>query len=356
MRRANGEGSMTQRKDGLFQYAVTVGLRADGSYLRKFFYGKTQGEARNKYKAYLKDNPLPLEKVKTVEEYALNWLPTYKQGKVTAGTYYEYELIVNNVIIPALGKLKLPEVRRTHIESMMRSVSGFSVSRQRKVCFLTKAIFDAAIEDKFCRENPALKVTVPKAVQKEIEIYKPNEIQKIGESNDPFLPYVALLLLTGMRRGELLALSWRNVDYTEGVIHVKQALSDGQIKDKTKGKKDRLIPIYPELKAVLEMIPKTGTMVITSDGKKPMTINQFHHRFRKFIDSIGIEYKSPHKLRHSIATYMVKSGIPLPIVQNILGHSSVTMTEKYTHVNAEDLKASLSKLKFNDVNSDVERP
>jgi integrase len=345
-RRANGEGSIALRKDGRYQYSVAIGTNADGSFKRKFFYGKTPTEARNKYKKYLKDNPIPLEKVKTVGEYAENWLPTYKKGKVTNGTYYEYELIVNNVIVPVIGKIKFPELRRTHIEAMMRSVSKFSVSRQRKVIFLTKAIIDAAIEDHFCRENPAAKVTAPKAIQKEIEIYKPNEIQAIGESNDPFLPYVALLLLTGMRRGELLALSWRNVDFDDGVIHVKQALSDGEIKDKTKGKRDRLIPIYPELKAVLEMIPKTGFTVVTSDGTRPMTIGQFRYRYKRFIKSTGIEYKSPHKCRHSIATYMIKSGMPVPVVQGNLGHASVTMTEKYTHVSTEDFKNNIVKLKI----------
>jgi integrase len=345
-RRANGDGSFYHRKDGRVEYKNVVGIASDGSYIRKSFYGATEAECRDLYKKYLKDNPVPLEKIKTMGELAKNWLPIYKKGKISDGTYYEYELIINNVIIPNIGKVKLPELRRAHVEQMMRTVSGFSASRQKKVCFLTKAILETAVEDRYCRENVAAKVTPPKAVKKEIEIYTTSEIKKLFAHEHPFLPYAALLFLTGMRRGELLALSWRNVDFAEGFIRVKQALSDGQIKDKTKGKKDRLIPIYPELKSALEAIPKTALTVFTSDGIHPMNKDQFNWRFKAFVKSAGVEYKSPHKCRHSFITYMLKSNVPLHIVQAIAGHENMEMTERYTHVNTEDLKDNIVRLKF----------
>jgi len=343
MRRANGEGTYIVRKDGRIEYRVNVGLSADGERLRKSFYGTSKPNARAKYTKWLKSNPVALEKVKTLGEYAENWLPIYKKGKVSDGTYYEYDLIVK-MIIAQLGKIKFPELRRSHIEKLMRSVSGFSISRQKKVCFLIKAIIASAVEDRFCAENVAASVEPPKAVKKEVDIFSSDDIKKLLALDHPFAPVVRTLFYTGMRRGELIGLSWRNVDLKNKVIHVTRALSDGEIKEQTKGKCDRVIPISPDLAAVLKAVPRIGLTVFCMDNGQPMTKDYYNYWFKRFVQLAGVEYKSGHKCRHSFVSYALSSGMNVRFVQQIAGHADLEQTENYAHVIPKDFK--MKKLKF----------
>ncbi len=343
MRRANGEGTYITRKDGRVEYRVIVGLAADGSRLRKSFYGTSKPDARAKYTKWLKVNPVALEKVKTVGEYAENWLQIYKKGKVSEGTYYEYDLIVK-YIIKTIGKIKFPELRRSHIEMLMRSVSAFSISRQKKVSFLIKAIISSAIDDKFCAEDVAKNVDPPKAVKKEVDIFSSDDIKKLIAFEGAFSPVVKTLFYTGMRRGEIIGLSWKNVDIKNGVIHVTRALSDGEIKEQTKGKRDRLIPIAPELLPVLKSLPRKGVTVFCREDGSPMTKDYYNYHFRRFLQLAGVEYKSGHKCRHSFVTYALSSGMNVRFVQQIAGHSDLEQTENYAHVIPKDFK--LKKLKF----------
>ncbi len=345
-RRANGDGSVKERKDGRFEFRVVVGMDLNGKYIRKSFYGKTATDAKSGYKTYLKDNPVPLEKVRTLKDWAENWLKVYKLGKVEDITYHKYEIIVKSRIIEQLGHLKLAEIRPVHIEKLMRSVGHMSYSMQSKTCILIKGILRDAVENHYCKENVAIRIKPPKEVKKEIEIFKRSEIQKIISSDHPFAPIIKLMLMTGMRRGELLALSWRNVDYEENVIHVKQAYSDGIIKDTTKGKKDRVIPIGPELREVLDGLPRGDCFSVLSDGDTPMTPDKLKYRYTAFLKAVGVEYKSPHKCRHSFITYLIKSGVPIPVVQALVDHKDMSTTEAYMHVNIDDLKDNIVKLKF----------
>jgi integrase len=345
-RRANGQGTFYHRQDGRIEFKAVVGMAMDSSYIRKSFYGKTESDAWDSYLKYLKDNPIPLEKIKTVEQWVNSWLPTYKKGKVTDGTYYEYELIVNNVIVPNIGKVKLPELRRIHIEKMMRTISKFSVSRQKKVCFLTKAMLKAAVEDHFCKENVAANITPPKEDKKEIEIFPPEDIAKLLNYEHHFAPVVKFHLYTGMRRGEIIALSWRNVDLKHNIIHVKQALSDGEIKDRTKGKKDRIVPIVPELKSLLETLPHAGFTVFCIRDGKPMTKDYYNYWYEKFLNLTGVEYKSGHKCRHSFISYAINSGMNIRLVQEIAGHADLEQTENYAHIIPKDFKKNVRKFKY----------
>jgi len=84
---------------------------------------------------------------------------------------------------------------------------------------------------------------------------------------------------------------------------------------------------------------------LSVDGK-PMTKDQFNYRYKKFIKASGVEYKSGHKCRHSFATYLLNSGVNIHVVRELLGHSDIATTQIYTHVNTEDLKDNIIKLKY----------
>lgn len=345
-RKSNGDGSLKHRSDGRWEYRVTIGKDENGKPIRKSFYAKAPTAAKRLYKEYLAANPVQLDRVFSLKDWATKWLEIYKDGKVTEGTYYEYELIVNNAIISQIGAVLLPELRQVHIEKLMQSVSTFSASRQKKVVFIIKSILKSAVDNNYCESNVAEYLKPPKAVTKEVQVFAKEHIKAILGSTHPFAYVVQILCLTGLRRGELIALSWHNIDLKNGIIHVCDSLSDGKIQPRTKGKKDRVVPISPALADFIKRIPKHGIYVISDEFGEPLTKDQFNYRYRSFIESLGIPYLSPHKCRHSFATYLLRSGADIRAVQEILGHADLSMTQVYTHVNIDALKRNVKKLKF----------
>jgi len=102
-----------------------------------------------------------------------------------------------------------------------------------------------------------------------------------------------------------------------------------------------------DLAALLSDIPKTSEYVINYNGHIA-TLAWFRSQYDSFFKTIpSVDKKTSHKLRHTFASYLVKSGVDIRVVQEILGHTDITTTQIYTHVDLDGLKKSISKLNFN---------
>ena len=132
-RHTNGSGSFRKRADCTIEYRASYGYGMDGRLIRKSFYGKTQAECRDKKKEYDKTNPVAIEKVYTVAEWASRWLELYKKGKCSANLYAQYKSIVEKYINPTIGKLNLYSVKPAHIIEMMSKYKNMSKSHVRRV-------------------------------------------------------------------------------------------------------------------------------------------------------------------------------------------------------------------------------
>jgi integrase len=362
-RQKNGTGSFRQRPDGTVEYRVYLGIGPNGKPQRPSFYGNTEADALKAYREWLKDDEksVTIENVSTVEEWSKQWLELYKETRVSWGTYNEYEIINKKHIIPQIGSVKLQDLRPAHIEKLINSLSKgggakkdkpYSMSRKKKVRFLIRAMLDSAVENGYCAKNVASNVKLEKAQVKEVEAFPQDAIDEILKFADkhPFGYVVKLLLYTGLRRGELLALKWGSVDIPSRKMRVWQSVSrvkGGQEeRDTTKTRKERIIPISDDLKALLESIPVAGLYVVSENGRG-LTIDQFNHRYKKFFDDLPeVEYKSAHKCRHSFASYLLKGGADIRAVQILLGHSQLATTQIYTHVDLDGLKTNITKLKY----------
>ena len=377
-RQRNGTGTVVERKDGIFEYRVSMGIGIDGKKLRKSFYGKTSKDAIDKYKEWLKNSDnVPIEKVSTVGEWADKWLKIYKEGNISYITYSDYAGYIKNHIKPKLGSLKLEQVRPAHINQFFRGLTKtnkkgeplpgtkLSDSAQRKIKILLDNIFDSAIENRFCKTNPAQNIKLEKKPQKEVEIFKQSEIDAILN----YVPvhkdgtYIAILLYSGLRIGELLALQWTDVDTTKGIITVRRALKhtkDGDVVgDTTKGKRIRQVPISGEIKELINSLPRTSIFVVPRENGENHTHSSFNTIYNGFFNDLNanlakenpeshqvIPLLSAHKCRHSFATYSAKAGIPLSILQKMLGHAQIGTTQIYINIDTSDLTSNISKLTF----------
>jgi Site-specific recombinase XerD len=303
--------------------------------------------------------------VKTVKEWALHWLEVYAKPKVSYGTYSNYKMYVNNHIIPVLGHIKLQDVRPANIAKLYaedKNTRGEPSSRASlrdiKTCLF--GIFDTAIDNSLCGKNPAAKVPLPEKKQHEIQVYSPAQMQFIVDYLDKHKhgAYIAFLLYTGMRVGEMLSLMWSDIDTQNKTITIRRTLTKSEAGivagDGTKTRQVRTIPYDSVLEKHLDRLPKTGMFVFSRSNGEHHSHKTFETIYKRFINDLNsslsdgekIPYLSPHKCRHTFGTYLLRSGADIRVVQAVLGHTTIKTTEIYTHVNVDDLRDNIKKLKY----------
>lgn len=351
-RRAKGTGCLTQKKNGTWEYRVYLGVGTNGKPMYKSFYSKSKKEVINKHKEWLKNGEIAVEKVQTVEQWAKQWLLIYKKDKVQFSTYSNYELYVNKHVVPEIGNLKIENVRPADIEKLFKHKTQLSLSSQRHLRLTLKQIFETAINNRLCTSNPVGRLNTPREEEKKPQVFSSDNLKKMITAipTHCYGHYIGLLIYTGLRMSELLALQWGDIDFKNEIITVRHSFTrkegGGYTMKSTKSGKERYIGITKELETILLSIPKTSLFVINDNGDY-LTPHQFEKRYKHFFEDNNIEYLSPHKCRHTFATNLLEQGANIRAVQDLLGHSTIVMTEKYTHTNIEQIKKATAKLSYN---------
>lgn len=239
-----------------------------------------------------------------------------------------------------IGNPYLDEISSYKIEKFKskRLSNGIAQSSVNRNLALLKTMFNLAIDWGYCKENPVLKVKFfsEKDNIKE-RILSRHEEQKLLESCSEHLkPIVLTALHTGMRKGEILNLSWPKVDLKKRVIRV----------EKTKSGKIRLIPInaslFKELALLRVLNAKSDYLFLNPMTGQPM--QDIKTAFRGAVRRSGIEGLRFHDLRHTFASRLIESGVDIVTVQNLLGHYSVVVTQRYTHSSAEQKRKAVENL------------
>ena len=214
-----------------------------------------------------------------------------------------------------------------------------------------KMIFDYAIFKEYISHNPITVCKVPKKAPKNgRQLPSDDDIKIIKEQLDSLWGlYCNLLLYTGMRREEALALTYEDIDFKSNMIYVSKALifENGKSYIRNSLKSDagrRCIPLLAPLKNILD--PNGNGYLFTLKDDKPLLKHEFDTGFNKFRKEVGISCTS-HQLRHYFATLCFDAELDEKDVQDIMGHSKISLTkEVYTHIR-EERKAKTAK-KLND--------
>lgn len=239
-RRARGEGSVYKverpRKDGskkIFWRAEITLANPDRHHTRqyKFFDAPSQGEAvakRDKWKLENYNSTFVQPTEKTVKSYLTSWFASKRNLK--ASTVAVSEVYLNSYIFPYIGGIKLQQLKSEQLTDLFntlqktggRKKTGLSSATLRKVHFLLFSALEKAVDDSILAKNPLTKLEIPKAVKAKIKPLSTEDIKLIFSDGktDQIFPAVALAVSTGIRRGELLALKWENVNFTEGYISI----------------------------------------------------------------------------------------------------------------------------------------
>ncbi len=258
-----------------------------------------------------------------------------------------------------LDNKEMDDIKPIDIISALKSTFKMSSDRQRTAYFLIKRVFREGIVNEVCNSNPVIYVKVPKKVRKDVEYFDTESLQKLFDCDTKISRMFELDLWTGLRRGELLALHWDNIDLDKGYIKICQTLvhtKNGDIiKQTTKSRKDRLIPLHPEAKAILKRIRsqdcENGFLFTSEVTGKLISLRQYNRLYRAFYSAQREKYPdliflSPHNLRHSFATYILQSGGDIETLRALLGHVDISTTQRYVHSNYSQMKKAVENLKF----------
>lgn len=374
----------TLHASGLVEVKVTVGKTIDGKRIQKSFYGTSKLAARNKADEYLTQQAVAeqtgqiiIRKDYTITEWAQKWLSAYKLDKVQSSTYKAIEKRLTNYVLPYIGKADLKNIRPIDIQAYFDSKEIFALSSsvKSKLKQELNSIFETAIDNDLCYKNPMKNIKLPE-YQKVIKksVYTQSEQGLIIKycMRHECGKDIAIMLKTGLRRGELLALTWDDIDFKENTIRVNKALKDTSGSPtvgapKTKAG-NRTILFDNELKRIFLSMnrqlhyKKDGKAIIldspyiihSAHGKMHSPSNWMHRIYEPTISEIVSHYEgkgicldklSPHELRHSYGTTLYDNGVDLRTIQKMLGHASLEITSNlYVHDNLDTMRKSM-KLK-----------
>jgi excisionase family DNA binding protein len=218
---------------------------------------------------------------------------------------------------------------------------GISKARVNRNLALLKKMFNLAIDWGYTKENPVRRVRFfsEKDNLKERILTEAEEIRLLKTCADHLKPIVLTALHTGMRRGEILGLEWRQVDLVKRLIKV----------EKTKSGRSRAIPIDDLLRAELMKLktkngstPSCQNVFLNPRTSKP--ISDVKTAFSAALRRAGIKGLRFHDLRHTFASRLIERGIDLITVKELLGHHSVVITQRYTHPSIEQKKRAVESL------------
>lgn len=351
--RGNGEGTIFQRSDGRWVGAVSLGP----GRRKKQFYGKTRPEVQKKVKQALREleQGVAIEKPdQALEAFMRNWLEHKRDIRVS--TRVKYDQLMRVHIIPALGRLTLKKVTPQIVHDFLNDMldGGLSTNSVKMLQGLLHQVLEEALNLDLVVRNVCDRVKPPKVVSRQSIALNEEQLLRLlrtaeGERLEKF---VMLAMATGMRRGELLALKWDDLDLENRVLRVRRTgdyvYGHGYVENGPKtesGIREILLPIF-----IVEMLlnhqedqrqarEKYGSswieMGYVFTGIKGGRLNSRYalRMYDRLLQKAGLPHIRIHDLRHSYSTLMAAMKVHGKVVQEILGHSDYRLTMNvYTQV------------------------
>ena len=358
-RRASGEGNIRKRKDGRREGRYVAGHDAEGKPIRKSVMGKSQAEVKEKLKTALAEaGAVDLSKVDTytVGAWAEHWYRLYAWPNLRDSTRRSYEGLIRQRVVPALGDIPLKKLKPQDIQKLYndmrdhgrirtgkKSKPGLSASYVRSLHTMLHGCLERAVKERLIVRNPCDDCIPPKLQKTEMKILPQEDVRTyLAEAERRgVLAMFFLELCTGLRKGELVALRWEDLDTEKRTLRVdKQAVSlpGGGVKV-TRPKTETSIRTISVSKEVIRLLeeehakhPENPYMFpspVTGGMYYPDAINGLHE---KILKSTGLAHIRLHDLRHTAASVMLQNGVDVRTLSAMLGHADAGFTLRtYTH-------------------------
>ena len=344
-KRANGEGTLFQREDGIWISQIMIGYKPDGKRDIRTFTGKTRKEAIKKREEFQRKRAAGLLVAEDTrfDEFGASWLEHHKDNiSPTTHEHYRYTL---QILTDYFGRRKLVDIKAMDIEQFLKKLrndgrSDSAIAHCRGMLF---QIFNKAAANDLVMKNPvAFADKMRKRPKKRKEAFTADEVRamlrdlpenQIGWS-------IRLLLCTGMRGQELLALEPRHIAKDGSTITIEQALVriKGSVDIGTPKSQDsyRTIPVPENVQYCAKLLRDTPNRFIWESPKNPgipCNPSHFSKLFKEAVGNVeGVRVLTPHCCRHTYVSQMQALGVSVETIQSIVGHADMDMTRHYLHV------------------------
>lgn len=365
----NGAGSVWQRPNGRWSGAVYL-VEADGARRRRTFYAPTREEVEAKRAEWLAkaERGVPITPSKlTLGDYLDEWLSQVVADRVRPNTFTAYKHYVEKYLQPDLGKKKLGRLSarevRLYLDSLKRKETG--VRTIRYVHATLRAALEDAMREELIEKNVAKLVRAPAASRVDHNPLSVEETKLFLKSNrdDRLFALFLVIALLGLRRSEVLGLTWSDVDLDNGVLRIQRGLHrvDGKLVTmETKTRRSRrTLPLPALVVAALERhrteqvrerqdlgLPWLDAgHVFTSTVGTPLDPDNTTKLVKRALKTANMRDVRMHDFRHGCVSVLLGLGVAPRTVMEIAGHSGLEMTMNvYGHVSLEDKQAALDKL------------
>ena len=360
-KRANGEGNIRKRKDGRWEGRYTAGYDPKtGKRIIKNVLGKTQAEVKQKLSTAMeacKAVDVVRSDDYTVAEWLRTWFALYAKPNIRPTTARSYQGSIELHIIPRIGCIKLNKLTGRDIQKLYKDLMengrlrkaqkskqpGLSSTTVRGIHMMLHNALDRAVKERLILRNPTEDCIIPKVQKQEMKILHPEDMKAYLEAAEKrgVLPMFYLELVSGIRKGELVALRWEDLDVEHRTISVsKQALG---------GLGKELVVNRPKTENSIRAIsiPQDAVDLLVREHEKhpenpylfpsPLTGGMYHpdsvvNLHKKILKDAGLEHIRFHDLRHTFATMALQNGVDVKTVSNMLGHYDAGFTLRtYTH-------------------------
>ncbi|HUG46951.1 MAG TPA: tyrosine-type recombinase/integrase [Candidatus Limnocylindria bacterium] len=361
-------GTIKKRYAGSYTVIVDLG-RDPGTGRRRQLWRSVKGtkkDAERLLVELLHDRDTGLERPvgrQTVGQYLERWLEDYVAPSLAPRTANDYRRVVRRVLIPALGSLELAALRPSHVQSLYSRLlregraDGTGGLSPRSVGIYHQVLHAAlhhAVRWQLLPRNPADAVQRPSVPRRELLTLSPEQVSRLLAAADetPIGVLARMAVLTGMRRGELLGLRWRDLDLAAGLANIQQTAQrisgQGWVFRQPKTRLSRRsVALSPETvrmlsthrKSQLEARLLAGSayqdrdLVFATALGTPLEPGTIARTWYRVLTAAGVGHVRWHDLRHAHATLMLSAGVHPKVVSERLGHASVGITlDTYSHV------------------------
>lgn len=370
-KRANGEGSIGQRTDGIWR-ASTYVFDTEGTKVRRYVYGSTREVVAAKLVELqsLTQKHIPAAPVKhTVRTFGEEWIRRLRDDeKRKPATVANYEWILKQYVYDVVGKVRLTSLTPNHVRKVMTTAAARRRTRKdgqtgeplsARTVQLTRAVLRALLaeaqRDELIHRNVAALVKGPTVTRDEVQPWTAQEVDTFlkvaGEHRLGAMFSVGVAL--GMRKGELLALRWTDVDLTDKSLRVRSTLQrlgngEGIVNGLPKSSRSRrTIPLPQKSVATLvkHQAAQRGERAAAGDAWRELgfvfTTQEGNHVEPRYVNTLfdslqkraGVRRIRFHDLRHTCASMLLGQGVAPRTVMEVLGHAQMSITtDLYSHV------------------------
>lgn len=358
--------SIEKRGKDSYRFVVSVGFDANGKRVRKTKTVKASNmrEARKlaaQFEVEVYSGEYITSQKMTFKAFVEEWKTKYAQEHLSPNTLETYMLHLKNRIVPVFKEVKLEKIKPLHILDFLKSLEKEGIRKDGKEGTLStstieynhrilKNIFNRAVEWQVIKNNPMEKIKKPRRVQKETSVYNEAEaemlINYLNKEEIMWQIMIKIAITTGLRRGEMLGLEWKHINFEKGTLQVKQAVTyvnrQHIIREpKTKNsvrtvalpvtlveelKKYKAIWNKDRLKASNLWEGGEYSFIFSSWNGKPLHPSSVTTWWRRFINKHHLRFIRFHDLRHTSATLLINSGVHAKIISSRLGHADIRTT------------------------------